>query len=69
MGVAKLTDLNTIVPDAGKYALLERERRYLLQDLPEGFQPTDDTVGWPTETGGRVAKGCPPGTFIHWRTA
>src|SRR3982074_2929598 len=33
MGVAKLTDLNTIVPDS-KYARLERERRYLLADLP-----------------------------------
>ncbi len=37
MGVAKLTDLNTIVPDASKYALVERERRYLLEDLPEGL--------------------------------
>lgn len=34
MGVAKLTDLNTIVPES-KYARLERERRYLLEDLPE----------------------------------
>ena len=37
MGVAKLTDQNTIIPAASKYALLERERRYLLQDLPEGL--------------------------------
>lgn len=37
MGVAKLTDQNTIVPAASKYARLERERRYLLQDLPEGL--------------------------------
>jgi CYTH domain-containing protein len=36
MGVAKLTDQNTVVP-ASKYALVERERRYLLQDLPEGL--------------------------------
>ena len=36
MGVAKLTDQNTIVPDS-KYALIERERRYLLEDLPEGL--------------------------------
>jgi CYTH domain-containing protein len=36
MGVAKLTDQNTIVPES-KYAQLERERRYLLQDLPEGL--------------------------------
>ena len=37
MGVAKLTDQNTIVPAASKYARVERERRYLLQDLPEGL--------------------------------
>jgi CYTH domain-containing protein len=36
MGVAKLTDQNTIVPQS-KYARVERERRYLLQDLPEGL--------------------------------
>ena len=36
MGVAKLTDQNTIVPES-KYARFERERRYLLQDLPEGL--------------------------------
>ena len=36
MGDVKLTDQNTIVP-ASKYARLERERRYLLQDLPEGL--------------------------------
>jgi CYTH domain-containing protein len=40
MGVAKLTDLNTIVPDS-KYARIERERRYLLQDLPEGLTRAD----------------------------
>jgi CYTH domain-containing protein len=37
MGVAKLTDQNTIVPAESKYAKVERERRYLLQDLPEGM--------------------------------
>src|SRR5688500_7845647 len=36
MGVANLTDQNTILPES-KYARLERERRYLLQDLPEGL--------------------------------
>src|SRR6476469_785804 len=36
MGVAKLTDQNTVLPES-KYARLERERRYLLQDLPEGL--------------------------------
>ena len=40
MGVAKLTDLNTIVP-ASKYARVERERRYLLSDLPEGLTRAD----------------------------
>ena len=37
MGVARLTDQNTIVPAESKYARIERERRYLLQDLPEGL--------------------------------
>lgn len=36
MGVAKLTDQNTVVPDS-KYARIERERRYLLDGLPEGL--------------------------------
>ena len=40
MGVAKLTDFNTIVPE-NKYARIERERRYLLQDLPEGLSRAD----------------------------
>ncbi|MGI8735515.1 MAG: hypothetical protein ACR2LM_19695 [Pyrinomonadaceae bacterium] len=37
MGVAKLTDQNTIVPTESKYACIERERRYLLEDLPAGL--------------------------------
>jgi len=37
MGVAKLTDQNTLVPAESKYARAERERRYLLEDLPEGL--------------------------------
>jgi adenylate cyclase len=37
MGVAKLTDQNTLVPADSKSARVERERRYLLQDLPEGL--------------------------------
>lgn len=41
MGVAKLTDQNTIVPAESKYARIERERRYLLQDLPEGLSRAD----------------------------
>ena len=40
MGVAKLTEQNTIVPDS-KYARIERERRYLLRDLPEGITRAD----------------------------
>lgn len=43
MGVAKLTDQNTVVPES-KYARVERERRYLLKDLPEGMSRTDDHV-------------------------
>jgi CYTH domain-containing protein len=43
MGVAKLTDRNTIVPDS-KYARVERERRYLLNDLPEGLSRADHHV-------------------------
>ena len=40
MGVARLTDQNTIVPES-KYARIERERRYLLEDLPEGMTRAD----------------------------
>src|SRR5262245_22045751 len=40
MGVAKLTAQNTMVPES-KYARVERERRYLLQDLPEGMTRAD----------------------------
>jgi len=40
LGVAKLTNENTIVPES-KYARVERERRYLLQDLPEGLTRAD----------------------------
>jgi len=40
MGVAKLTDHNTVVPES-KYARIERERRYLLPDLPEGMTRAD----------------------------
>ena len=40
MGVAKLTDENTIVPES-KYAQVERERRFLMRDLPEGMTRAD----------------------------
>jgi CYTH domain-containing protein len=43
MGVAKLTDQNTVVP-ASKYSRIERERRYLLADLPEGLNRADHHV-------------------------
>lgn len=43
MGVAKLTDENTIVPES-KYARIERERRYLLRDLPTGMTRADPHV-------------------------
>jgi CYTH domain-containing protein len=43
MGVAKLTDQNTVVPES-KYARVERERRYLLRDLPEGMSRSDPHV-------------------------
>lgn len=36
MGVAKLTPENTLVP-ASKYAYIQHQRRYLLEDLPEGL--------------------------------
>jgi len=41
MGVAKLTNQNTVVPAESKYARVERERRYLLLDLPEGLTRAD----------------------------
>ena len=40
MGVAKLTDQNVVIPES-KYARVERERRYLLRDLPEGLSRAD----------------------------
>lgn len=40
MGVAKLTDQNVVIPQS-KYARVERERRYLLQDLPAGLERSD----------------------------
>jgi CYTH domain-containing protein len=40
MGIAKLTEQNTILPES-KYARVERERRFLLQDLPEGLSRAD----------------------------
>src|SRR2546421_11319616 len=40
MGVAKLTNQNVVIPES-KYALIERERRYLLQDLPAGLTRAD----------------------------
>src|SRR5229473_5936460 len=59
MGVAKLTEQNTIVP-ASKYARMERERRYLLRDLPEGLTRADHhlqiTDHYITDTRLRIRK-------------
>jgi CYTH domain-containing protein len=59
MGVAKLTDQNTIVPPS-RYARLERERRYLLQDLPAGLSRADHhlqiTDNYLTDTRLRLRK-------------
>src|SRR5215510_7559375 len=43
MGVAKLTDNNVVIPGS-KYARVERERRFLLNDWPEGLARTDPHV-------------------------
>ena len=40
MGVAKLTEQNTFVPES-KYSRIERERRYVLKDLPSGLTRID----------------------------
>lgn len=59
MGVAKLTDQNTVVPDS-KYAHVERERRFLLEDLPEGLTRADHhlqiTDNYITNTRLRIRK-------------
>ena len=39
MGVAKLTDQNTVVPESSKYAHVERERKFLLDRLPGDLTP------------------------------
>lgn len=65
MGVAKLTDQNTIVPES-KYSRIERERRYLLKDLPEGMTRADPHVqitdNYITGTRLRLRKVRDPGT-------
>src|SRR5947208_11102100 len=40
MGVAKLTNQNVVIPES-KYARVERERRYLLRNLPAGLNRAD----------------------------
>jgi CYTH domain-containing protein len=59
MGVAKLTDQNTFCPES-KYARVERERRYLLRDLPEGMKRSDHhlqiTDNYLTSTRLRIRK-------------
>ena len=65
MGVAKLTDHNTLVPKS-KYSRLERERRYLLQDLPDGLSRADHhlqiTDNYITGTRLRIRKVRDPAT-------
>jgi CYTH domain-containing protein len=65
VGVAKLTDQNTIVPES-KYARIEREKRYLLRDLPEGITRTDPhlqiTDNYITGTRLRIRKAREPRT-------
>ena len=65
MGVAKLTDQNTIVPES-KYARIEREQRYLLRDLPAGLNRADHhlqiTDNYITGTRLRIRKVRDPAT-------
>jgi CYTH domain-containing protein len=65
MGVAKLTNENTLVPES-KYARVERERRYLLQDLPEGLTRVSEhlqiTDNYITGTRLRIRKARDPRT-------
>jgi CYTH domain-containing protein len=65
MGVAKLTDQNTTLPES-KYARVERERRYLLSDLPEGLTRADPhlqiTDNYVTGSRLRLRKVRDPGT-------
>lgn len=65
MGVAKLTDQNVVIP-ASKYARVERERRFLLNDLPAGLARTDPhlqiTDNYITGTRLRIRKVRDPGT-------
>jgi len=44
MGVAKLTDQNTVVPESSKYARIERERKFLLEGLPGDLTPASPHV-------------------------
>lgn len=66
MGVAQLTDQNTIVPAQSRYARVERERRYLLQDLPDGLTRADPhlqiTDNYITGTRIRIRKVRDPST-------
>lgn len=65
MGVARLTSENTVLPES-KYARIERERRYLLPDLPEGMTRADPhlqiTDNYITGTRLRIRKARDPRT-------
>jgi CYTH domain-containing protein len=41
MGVVSPSEMKLAAPGAGKYARVERERRYLLRELPRGLKPND----------------------------
>jgi CYTH domain-containing protein len=41
MGVVSPSDMKLAAPGGSKYALVERERRYLLRGLPPGLKPPD----------------------------
>lgn len=41
MGVVAPADMKLAAPGAGKYARVERERRYLLRELPPGLKTSD----------------------------
>jgi len=44
MGVARLTDQNTIVPESSKYSRIERERKFLLDHFPPELTPASPHV-------------------------
>src|SRR3712207_943229 len=41
MGVVSPADMKLAAPGESRYARVERERRYLLRELPPGLKPSD----------------------------